>query len=112
MQIKPILIENEKVIYSDINYLVDYSWNSEPEFIGIDFKAFKVISLSDEEFSGSSLRTEISPTLFGNVKWDGCLNFQIKNNGSIHFCDKELTKKFTMLFDKIYEKAKEVGCDV
>lgn len=90
------ILKRQRVVYKKIGYIIDFSWKPEPE---LSFLNFEVSS------DGKNIVME------GYIKWDGCINFQT-GFGYVHFCNKEETKTFNTLFDKIYEKAKGLGFEI
>lgn len=100
----------EKLVYEDIWFQVEYSWENSEDFAGLDFIATKIsgmVGSSEEEMKENELEKE--PMLVGYIKWDGCMNVQMQQ-GYVHFCGRNMSKQYAELFDKLYDKAKEVGC--
>lgn len=99
------------VVYADIYYQVKYWWNNSEDFAGLNFIAHRIRSLVENE-QGVEMPDEIDEekVLEGHVKFDGCMNVQLEE-GYAHFCGRFATKQYGELFNRIYDKAKEVGCD-
>ena len=95
----------ETITYPDIWYQVAYTW--EPAETLLYFKATKIRAMDEENLSNSELEDEISAD--GYVKFDGCMNVKL-DQGYAHFCGRYQTKQYAQLFDKIYDKALEIGC--
>jgi hypothetical protein len=84
----------EQITYEDIFTSITYTWDNSEDFDGLHFSA-----LWNYDYM-----------INGHVKYDGCMNAQWDNN--IHFCGNYMSKQISLLFDKIYEKAKIVGCEI
>ena len=101
----------QKVAYEDIWFQVDYSWDNSEEFDGLYFTATKILSIvlsGENEDDKNGLETE--PMLVGHIKWDGCMNVKMQE-GYVHFCDRDIAGQYGELFNKLYDKAVEVGCE-
>lgn len=93
----------------DIWYQVVYEW--EDNFLLLNFVAYRIEStiLNNEN---QEVPHEINQDrcLEGAIKFDGCMNV-IMQKGYSHFCGRNQTKQYGELFNKLYDKAKEIGCD-
>jgi hypothetical protein len=101
----------QKVVYEEIWFQVEYSWENSDDFAGLYFIATKILELagsSEEEMKENKLEKE--PMLVGHIKWDGCMNVQMQSD-YVHFCGRYMSKQYGELFNKLYDKAKEVGCN-
>src|ERR1700728_3983337 len=97
----------ETVNYPDIWYQVKYTF--EEDDMRLLFEA------SQAEEQGKSNDGDITlngfslyPEIKGFVKFDGCMEIYSSN---ICFSGRYMTKQFGELFDKIYDKAKELGLE-
>ena len=100
---------NKEIInYNDIWYQVHYKWEANKSFL--EFVAYKIESMIEKE--GNDIPYEVSKdeSLNGDIKFDGCMNV-IMEKGYAHFCGRSQSNQYGKLFDKIYDKAKEIGCD-
>lgn len=98
------------VIYPEIYYQVKYWWDDSNGFTGLNFIAHRIRSLVENE-KGVEVPDEIDDEkcLEGHLKFDGCMNVLLEQ-GYAHFCGRHQTKQYCELFNKIYGKAKELGC--
>jgi hypothetical protein len=99
------------VVYPDLYYQVRYSWDNSENFAGLNFIAHHIQSLIQDE-RGIEVVDELDEdkVLEGHVKFDGCMNVEM-GKGYAHFCGRFQTRQYGQLFERIYDKAKEVGCD-
>lgn len=47
------------------------------------------------------------PDITGNVKWDGCINWQTNPSCMAHYCNREQMDDFNSAFKWIYDEAGE-----
>ena len=95
---------------TDIWYRVIYKLD-ESVSSNLYFTAYKAKEMSIDK-DGNDIITEVDTdkSLDGWVKFDGCMNVEFES-GIAHFCGRYYTKQFGLLFDKIYDKAQELGLD-
>lgn len=93
----------EIVNYIDIWYQVTYERGEDTY---LRFIANKILSMQGN--SDIPLEIEEVPCLDGYVKFDGCMNVLFEK-GLAHFCGRYQTQQYGELFNKIYDKAIELG---
>jgi hypothetical protein len=91
--------------YPDIWYQVKYNFIEDES--RLEFEAFRIHGLADGT-SENPHDVEKENMIKGYVKFDGCMDV---DSNSMHFCGRYMTKQFGELFDKIYDKAKELGLE-
>ena len=100
------MIKKQTVVYEDIWFQVDYTWENSEDCAWIDFVATKiegmVVGSSDENKLAEQVMLE------GCVKWDGEMVLNVLE--PLAFSNREMKNQFTDLLDKVYNKAVKVGC--
>ena len=96
----------EKLVYADIYYQVEYAWKEGDGFCGLNFVAKQIRTLTmDDEVD----ELDEGEVLNGFIRFDGCMNVLLQE-GYSHFCGRKQTTQYAELFNRIYDKALEVGC--
>jgi hypothetical protein len=79
--------------------------------------AFRVVECTGEEMDGTPLYGEgfisdpsvVPPFLSGDVKWDGCSNWDWHTSECMqHFCTKDSAVKIGVLMGRLYDLAAEM----
>lgn len=98
----------QKKVYKDIWFQVEYSWDNSDDFDGLDFTATRISSITGTKEGDCEF--ERQPMVVGYIKPDGDMTLLHMKMGNVYFGGRYMTKQYGELFDKLYDKAKEVGC--
>lgn len=105
----------ETLLFPDIGYQIKFTWEFDEnnEFYFIEFVATEYSIVTTQINNGPIvISTEVDehPTLDGSLKWDGCMNFQVKE-GFDHICRLQHALNFAELFRLIYAQGEKLGFD-
>lgn len=108
-------MEKGQKYFDDIGYFITYEHTN--HYNVLDFVAYKINGTTSDgkliynEATESSLPTynieEAQPYLDGFIRSDGCSNWDFCGNTMIHFCERDDYRNITILFDRMYDIAKE-----